>query len=352
MAHLTYAALLAAAAALAWFAFEKSRRKTHPVTGGIQRSRQIPHSEPVELYSNSFSHCSRKARLVLAELGIPYRHHPIELIETGWYQTASRAYLAINPAGVVPTLVHRGHPVYESDDILIYAQSIAAADAPQLVPDDPTAKAQMEAWLSFCAIVSADLMGGMQTRAGACIPGLSLPMFMAGIRYTPLRRILTGFLFHYTLKSPAMFTAFKLLGLRGMIRIKPLRQLIHKSRDHMQAHLETLNRELAHDEREWMVGGAFSLADVSIGCMLLRLEEAGWLRWYARSASIPALLRYFERIKARPSWQQAILGHAHPVVSAAQEDLLALTTADPALRKLLYGAPGNVGESNKDALAW
>jgi len=43
---------------LAWFIIEKSRRRTHSVTGGLQNSISVPYEAEVELYSNSFSHCS------------------------------------------------------------------------------------------------------------------------------------------------------------------------------------------------------------------------------------------------------------------------------------------------------
>ena len=58
---------------LIWFLIEKRRRRTHPVKGGIDPSISLPHTEPIELYSNSFSHSSRKCRLVLAELGTALR---------------------------------------------------------------------------------------------------------------------------------------------------------------------------------------------------------------------------------------------------------------------------------------
>ncbi|MEM7136081.1 MAG: glutathione S-transferase family protein [Myxococcota bacterium] len=336
-------------AGLAWFALEKFKRRTHPVVGGIDRSVTLPHTHPVELYSNGFSHCSRKARFVLSELGIETKHHPIDLIETGWYQTISSEYLKVNPAGLVPTLVHQGHPVFESDDILAYAQTIAGKDAPQLVPSDPYSLAKMNDWLSFCAIVSADLLGGMKERAGACIPGLSFPMFIAAIRYVPLRRILVGFLFHPTVKSPALFSAFKLFGLRGMLKQKKLRDLIHASRDHMQVHLETLNRALMCHGGPWILGNAFSLADISIGCMLLRLEETGWLRWFEQTTNIPEVTQYFQRFKARPAWSEAITAHAHPIIEQAKKDLAEAARTDPSLGELIYGPITPVGLTEREA---
>ncbi|MEM7294393.1 MAG: glutathione S-transferase family protein, partial [Pseudomonadota bacterium] len=321
---------------LIWFLVEKSRRKTHPVVGGIDRTKTLEHTELVELYSNSFSHCSRKARLVLAELGIEAKHHPIDLIETGWYQTISEEYLKVNPAGLVPTLVHEGHPVYESDDILAYAQSIAGDNAPELIPDDPELRDEMEHWLSFCAIVSSDIFGGMERRAGACIPGLSMLMFLTTIQYTPFSKMLVGFLFHPSIKSPLLFSTFKIFGLRRMLKLKPLREMIHTSRDHMGFHLETLNKTLAGRGQNWILGEQFSLADVTIGCMLLRLEETGWLDWFSQKSSISDVTRYYARLQQRPAWSKAISDHAHPVITQGREDLR-IAALDSSLAALIYG---------------
>ena len=112
-------------------------RRSHPVSGGPHPERSVAYVDEFELYSNSFSHCSRKVRLALAELGLPVLHHAIDLVETGAYETISPAYLRVNPAGVVPTLVHRGCPIYEFDDILAYAAANAPRGAPALVPDLP-----------------------------------------------------------------------------------------------------------------------------------------------------------------------------------------------------------------------
>jgi len=89
----------------------------------------VPHEAAFEFHDNAFSHCSRKTRLQMAELGIPFVHKPIDLIETGSYQTLSPACLKVSPSGLIPTLVHNGHPVYESDDIMAYAVSQAAHGA-------------------------------------------------------------------------------------------------------------------------------------------------------------------------------------------------------------------------------
>jgi len=87
----------------------------------------------------------------------------------------------------VPVLVHNGHPVYESDDILTYAQTLAALDAPSLYPEDAGARAIVDQWLEFCGLNSDDPFAGMSKRAGACIAPLTLPLFISSISYIPPR---------------------------------------------------------------------------------------------------------------------------------------------------------------------
>lgn len=337
---------------LIWFIVEKRRRRTHPVEGGIDRSISLPHAEPLELYSNSFSHCSRKCRLVLAELGLTAKHHSIDLIETGWYQTISPAYLKINPSGLVPTLVHNGHPVFESDDILAYAAELAGPDAPSLIPDSPELKLRMEGWLDFCTISSSDAMAGMETKAGACIPGLTLPMFVSTIQYVPLRNILVGFLFHFDKKRPALFAASKLLGLRRMMALKPLQKMMHESRDHMRLHLQTLDEALARSDGDWILGDQFSLADITLSCLLLRLDETGWLSWFEQTSHIKQVTNYYRRLQARPAWTQAISDHAHPIVTRAKIDLSSAVAADPSLGERIYGATKSSAQPGAEAVSW
>ena len=120
----------------AWYAWERSHRKTHAMPPGLQPDIDIPHTAEFELYHNAFSLCSKKTRVCLAELDIDHASHHIDLIETGSYKNLSRHFLAVNPQGVVPVLVHHGHPVYESHEQIRYAADHAGTDAEALVPHD------------------------------------------------------------------------------------------------------------------------------------------------------------------------------------------------------------------------
>ena len=72
---------------------------------GIQPQIMLDHEQEWELYHNDFSLCSKKIRMCLEELGIDYKSHHIDLVETGRYENISRQFLKINPGGMVPVLV-------------------------------------------------------------------------------------------------------------------------------------------------------------------------------------------------------------------------------------------------------
>jgi glutathione S-transferase len=324
-----------ALALVAWFAIEKSRRRTHPVKGGLHRDITLPHTAEFELYGNAFSHCSRKTRLAMAELGIPYTHKPIDLIETGSYETLSPAYLKINPSGLIPTLVHNGHPVYESDDILAYAAAHARPGAAKLVPDDPDERARMQTWIDFCNLSSADPTGDMAYRMGSCVPPLTLPLFLTAIREIPLHRILVGLLFHPQKERPIFFTAGKLLGLKRMLAQKPLQQIMGQGRRHMPVHLARLDRALKESGGPWLLGDQFTLADITLACVLLRVDETGYLDRFVRNGDLKEVRAYYDRLRTRPSWQAAILNVTHPIIEQAVADLRRTRTTDPSGERLL-----------------
>lgn len=314
---------------------EKSRRKTHPVTGGLHPEISLPHKAEFELYSNSFSHCSRKARLAMAELDIPVRHHAIDLVETGKYETISPAFLRINPAGYVPTLVHHGHPVYESDDILAYAAAHAPASAPSLTPGDAPERATMEQWIARATLPNKITPEELRHSAGACVPGLTLPIFMTAIRYIPLWRILPGFLFHPHKERPAFFMAARVLGLRRLCTNGKIRGMIRGSREHMRDHLQALEAKLV-EGGPWILGEKYTLADVSWSALLLRLDETGWLDWFNTESPMPNVQRYYARVRERPSWRTAITEMLHPIIQNASADLKTAIASDASLRESLY----------------
>src|SRR6266436_8773113 len=94
------------------------------------------------LYSMQRSGNSYKARLVLAQLGIPYRLDEVDILQG---QSHTPEFLAKNPSGQVPLLeVAPGRYIAESNAILWYL-----AGGTELAPEDRIARAEALQWMFF-----------------------------------------------------------------------------------------------------------------------------------------------------------------------------------------------------------
>lgn len=94
------------------------------------------------LWSMPSSGNSYKVRLLLAHLGLPYRHRAAE---HGSGVTRSTEFLALNPAGKVPLLVFEdGRTLRESNAILLYL-----AQGSRFLPDDAYERALCHQWMFF-----------------------------------------------------------------------------------------------------------------------------------------------------------------------------------------------------------
>lgn len=327
---------LAAAGGAAWYLREKSLRRTHAMPGGLHLETTLPHAGEFELWHNAFSLCSKKVRLCLAELGVPYVSHHVDLIETGRYQTLSREFLAVNPASLVPVLVHRGHPVYESHEIIRYAAD-HSPPGHALVPAHPENVTLMESWIHRSSLFGDDPVRGIAESAGNCVPGLTIPLFAAMIADIGVAKILEGLLFHRLKGRPLFFLALKLAGLRRLPSLSPVVRVIRESRAQMERHLDALEEHLTASRSQWIAGNQLTLADVSWAVILDRLREADWTD-VLESPRRPRVSDWWKRVRARPSYAAAMLGDMeHPIVQKGTQRIVALKAADARFRREIYG---------------
>lgn len=323
-----------AAGVIGWWAWERSHRRTRAMSGGPHPEVTLPHTRPFELYHNALSLCSQKVRLCLAELGIEYASHHVDLIETGRYENVGRAFLAVNPAGLVPVLVHDGHPVYESHEQIRYAAAHAPAGAPALVPDDQARRDEMQRWVDRASLTGDDPLAASAESAGNTVPGLTIPLFAAMLEEIPVRRIVEGLLFHRLRARPLAFLAMKGAGIRGLQRLGPAMRIIHRSLRHMATHLDALDAHLRAGG-PWIAGDGVTLADVSWAPILQRLADADSIHVFLGDGRRPAVAAWWERMRARDGHRQAIVAHMHPTVVRGTERIRAAKAADPALRRVL-----------------
>ena len=96
----------------------------------------------LELHHNALSSCSQKVRLVLAEKGLEFVSHDVDLIGGAQHDPE---YVKLNPNHVVPTLVHDGRVLCESSLINEYLDDAFAE--PPLRPAAPADRHAMRLWV-------------------------------------------------------------------------------------------------------------------------------------------------------------------------------------------------------------
>jgi glutathione S-transferase len=323
--------------ALVWFLVEKSKRQTHPVSSGYRDEIVFPHDESFELYHNALSLCSMKTRLCLAELQIPYKSHPIDLIETGCYENIRPRLLRINPAGTVPVLLQGGHPIYESHEQIRYAAKFAPQGVPAITPSDPERRAEMEAWIDRSSLTEDPLNHGDKS-AGNTIPGQTVPLFCTMIEKIPFLRIFEGLLFHFDKFRPVLFTVLKVRGIEKLHEIPPAAKAIARSRAQLAVHLDAFEQGLERSGGPWILGDEYSLADVSWLVIFERLRQADAEGVFLGRGKRPLTTAYWQRLQQRPAYAEAILMHDHPLIEYGRQRIVQAKAASEQVRICLEGA--------------
>ncbi|MFK7898622.1 MAG: glutathione S-transferase family protein [Myxococcota bacterium] len=135
-------------------------------------------------------------------------------------------------------------------------------------------------------------------------------------------------------------------GLEKIHTIPPMVTAVAKSRDELGAHLDRLEVQLSKRTGPWILGENFSLADVSWLVTFERLRQANVEAVFfstpettpvALGALRPECAAYWERLKGRPAYAEAILGHSHPLVDDGREQIQEKKARNEALRKMLEG---------------
>lgn len=98
----------------------------------------------VDLYHFEPNANGGKPLITLNEKGVSFTSHWVDLLN--WEQHRPK-YLAINPKGQVPTLVHDGIVISESTPMGEYIDE--AFDGPSLRPANPSERARMRAWSRY-----------------------------------------------------------------------------------------------------------------------------------------------------------------------------------------------------------
>ena len=240
----------------------------------------------IELYHAWDSFCSFKVRLCLEEKGLDWTGHRVELMK---FENLHPGYLTINPAGLVPTLIHDGTVITESTIINEYLDDAFPDVA--LKPANAGARARMRLWVRheedalFLAVRPASLNLMMKQALGR----YSETELDALLKYHPRVAFLKK-----TFKAPHDPDA------------------VEKSRRRLGAALARMDETLR--DGEWLAGGDYSLADIAAAPVVDRIEHLGMADLWD---DLPGVNGWVGRLKTRPAYARALPRDEHrlPVVN-------------------------------------
>mmetsp|Transcript_43494 Transcript_43494/g.138489 ORF Transcript_43494/g.138489 Transcript_43494/m.138489 type:complete len:362 (+) Transcript_43494:86-1171(+) len=268
------------------------------------QSETVPHTLPVELYQSSSAVDSQHIRCCLAEKGVSFKEHELDIGFYGRFDHLEKEVLRVNPNGSTPTLVHEGHPVLETEAIIAYIDAHFSGAA--LLPSEPQERGEVIRWLQIASTVpgaaSSEDAERQRYTLGMAVRVLSMPATIPLDRHIAMLPTVRAVLRHPNPMSefPKLVMCIsRLCCRRSALPPLPLAKpaLVGASRAAAE-----LDEHLA-DGREFLVGSSFTLADVCVIGDLNRLELLGILDLLLDGRS--KLRDYWCRMKARDSFELA-----------------------------------------------
>lgn len=231
----------------------------------------------VHLFHSGVSNCSMRVRIALEEKGLEWHSHHLNILQK---EHITPEYFGINPNGLVPTLVHDGVVIIESDDIIDYIDD--QFPAPALKPQDLDQREQMYFWLHRAVEIHIEAV-----KTYIYFKRLGKTMAQAAEEDAKYRSLQSNSnLLDFHRKSSQ--TGFS-------------DEDIHNAEAILDECFVALDRKLA--EGEWIAGDAFSLADIAWVPLHFTL---GKLAGYSFSA-YPGVERWAESISQRASFKKGTL---------------------------------------------
>ncbi len=231
------------------------------------------------LYHAPTAVCAAKVRVVLADKNLPFESHMINL-HSG--EQFNPEYMKLNPNAVVPTLIHDGNVLIESTVINEYLDE-SFADKP-LRPTGALGHARIRLWTKKEDMIH----DAINTMTATMIFRHDL------LQKTPEERAAR----YSRMPDPARREKWKKMmedGLDSPIFIEALVRFARHFRD--------MEKALANGP--WLAGDQFTLADAGLLSFFYRLDMLQCTGLWREH--FPKVSGWYERCKARPSFQQAII---------------------------------------------
>jgi len=233
------------------------------------------------LYNFSQSTCTQNVRLSQWEKGLAFEDRTVD------HKTREHlypAYLAPNPNGVVPTLVHDGAVIINSSVICEYLDEVFPENS--LSMSEPVGQAHMRKWLRYFEEVPT--------------PAIRVPSFNQYLA----RRYETMSDDQYTQMAENQSIRKHFYQRLGKNQFSDAET--RESIDRLQQTVDRVGAALGADGRPWLIGDRLTIADICLMPTIDRMADLGlqsmWEEahpnvtgWYDRFAARDAFARTYYR---------------------------------------------------------
>ncbi len=249
------------------------------------------------LYNAPQSTCSQRVRFVLNAKGLAFEQHKLDLFSGDQLKPD---YLKINPNGVVPALLHRGHAVLDSAVIMEYLDEVAP-DVCCFTPEDPIDRARMRTMMRYIDEIPA--------------PAVRVPSY--NLAFLPHFQSMTGEAFIALANSKPLRKEFLLsMGRSGFPQAE-----MDQALDRLNRSVARMDLWIAESGGPWLMGSRLSLADIAVMPVIVRMDDVNLDGAWADK---PAIAHWFSMIKAHPAYRPtfypgSLLTEKYPHLAALRE---------------------------------
>lgn len=249
------------------------------------------------LYDAANSPAGRRVRMTLIEKSCDFE---IRWLNLGFMEQKQDWYLKLNPAGVVPTLIHGEKSIFDSNVICEYLDHVVPE--PSLIPKSSELQIEMRMWMAFEMEWAKPFRDAIYQTYG------KTRLQSTNITEETLNEKITS----NTQNSVYAKTAQRVLT-------EPVNEeRLSESIEILFERMSWMEHQLS-DNRQWLLGDNFSLADIILAPRLDMFPFIGVDDLFER---YPNIQKFMQRIYERPSWQLSALfpepGKTNTYVNAAK----------------------------------
>lgn len=227
----------------------------------------------IHVYHYFLSNCAQRVNLTLAEKGLDWTAHSINLFAK---ENTKPDYMRINPTGLVPAMVHNGIVITESIDIMRYIEE--HFPEPALYPSDQEQHQQVEQWMNMAT-----------ENHNAVVKTYMYAMAFGGAKSPEeLKRYLE------TQEDPGL-RAFHTKVAAGLTKDQ-----VFEAERALFAFYDRLENELG--QHRWVVGDEYSYADIAWFVQYFLMQRTSVINF----ANYPNIQRWGHAFMQRPSFERGI----------------------------------------------